>query len=227
MLKLLAIAIFCLFSASLAIASPKHIQLTYDLSRNGKQLAMVKESFTQTGNQYRIESITKGIGVYALMVERVLTSSGTLNKKGLKPVRFELRQGNSAKKTLIADFDWAKNSLKMTVKGASKTEKLTAGTQDLASYAYQFMFNPPKQPTVKLNVTTGKKLSLYTYQVVARGLKIDAANNSFKTTQLINNGEDKKQLWLAEGHYYLPVRYTLTDDNNDYFEQTLTKINVE
>ena len=214
---------------------PKRIQLEYDLTRDGKLFAKVKESFSQSGKQYTIKSVTKGVGVYALMGERVLTSTGMVSKTGLKPTRFELHQGKSAKKTLIADFNWAKNSLNMQIKGESKTEKLEQGTQDLASYAYQFMFNlsqknDGKSDDIKVLLTTGKKLKQYQYKVLARGEKLDAANKSFKVLHISNQasaGDEKKQLWLAEDQFYLPVRYSLTEEDGDSFEQTLTKIHVE
>ena len=118
----------------------------------------------------------------------------------------------------------------MQVKGELKTEKLEPGTQDLASYVYQFMFSPPTKDNVNVSLTTGKKLHQYQYKVIARGVKVDAAKASYATTQISNNAgadDDKKQLWLAEEQYYLPVRYTLTEEDGNNFEQTLTKIHVE
>jgi hypothetical protein len=220
----------CLLHVSAAYALPKIVQLEYDVAREGKLFARVKESFTQNGKQYRIQSITKGIGIYALLGERKLTSTGEVTKAGLKPNHFELHQGRSDNKTLIADFDWAKNTLTMQKKDEKQIEKLTAGTQDLASYAYQFMFNPPTKDDINVTMTTGKKLHIYQYKVVARGVNVDAAKASFKTLQLSNDvaaGQDKKQLWLAQDQFYLPVRYKLTDEDGDNYEQTLTKIHVE
>ena len=211
------------------IFKPRLIQLEYDVTRDGKLFARVKEHFSQNGKQYNIKSVTKGVGVYALTGERVLTSAGAVSKAGLKPSHFELHQGKSAKKTLIADFNWTKNILVMQVKGETRTEKLEAGTQDLASYAYQFMFNPPTQTEVKVSLSTGKKLNQYTYKVLARAEKLDAANKTFKVLHISNQasaGDEKKQLWLAEDQHYLPVRYALEEDG-DKFEQTLTKIHVE
>lgn len=66
--------------------------------------------------------------------------------------------------------------------------------------------------------------------MIARGVKLKAAKTQFKTLQIANMPEandDKKQLWLAEDQFYLPIRYQLTDEDNASFEQTLTKINVE
>jgi Protein of unknown function (DUF3108) len=218
-----------LFNAQLAFALPKSVQAEYLLTRNGKPVAKVKESFSQNGKTYSIKSTSKGIGIYALMGERKLISTGSVTKDGLKPSHFESLQGRDDNKSLIADFDWAKSTLNMQVKGEPRTEKLPAGTQDLASYAYQFMFNPPKNDAIKVTLTTGKRLNIYNYGVVARGLKINAAKTSYKTVHISNQtdaADDQKQLWLAEDLFYLPVRYLLKDDDGD-FEQTLTKIHVE
>ena len=218
-----------LISANVAYALPKSIQLEYEVTRNGKRFATLKESFTQNGKQYRIKSVTRGIGLYALLGERVLTSNGAVTKEGLKPSHFELHQGKGDKKTLISDFDWTKSKLNMQIKGEHKTEVLAKGTQDLASYVYQFMFNPPAKDAVIVTLTTGKALHQYNYKVIARDVKLDAANASYKTLQISNEAnakEDKKQLWLAQDQFYLPVRYQLVDDG-DSFEQTLTKIHVE
>jgi len=231
MLRLAQFIIFLLFiNASQAQALPKNIQLEYELTRNGKQFATLKEDFKQEGKQYHIKSVTKGLGAYALMGERTLTSVGVVTKDGLKPTRFELHQGNRAKKTLIADFNWEKNKLNMQVKGEIRTEPLKKGSQDLASYVYQFMFNPPTKDEIKVTLTTGKKLNQYQYKVLGRGLKVNAAETSYKTLHISNEaaaGDDKKQLWLAEDYYYLPVRYELTEEDGNSFEQTLTKIHVE
>jgi Protein of unknown function (DUF3108) len=222
--------VLALLSADIAQAMPKNIQLEYDVLRNGKRFATLKENFTQNGKQYRINSVTKGLGIYALLGERVLTSSGAVTKEGLKPIRFELHQGKSDKKTLIADFNWTKSTLSLQSKDGVKTEPLEKGTQDLSSYVYQFMYNPPNKDQVKVTLTTGKKLNHYQYKVIARDVAVDAANASYKTLQISNEAganEDKKQLWLAQNQYYLPVRYKLTDEDGDNFEQTLTKIHVE
>jgi Protein of unknown function (DUF3108) len=228
-LKQLAI-LMSLLTANIAYAMPKNIQMEYDVSRNGKRFAILSETFTQNGKQYRIKSVTKGLGIFALLGERVLTSNGTVTKEGLKPSHFELHQGKGDKKTLIADFNWAQNTLNMQTKDGVMTAHLDKGTQDLASFVYQFMYSPPSKDFVKVTLTTGKKLNQYQYKVIARNLVIDAANTNYKTLQISNEAganDDKKQLWLAQNQYYLPIRYQLTDEDGNNFEQTLTKIHVE
>lgn len=233
-LNWLALCLLALANIALAAnvaplkAQPKNIQLEYEVTRDGKPFAKVKESFTQDGKQYRIESITKGIGVYALFGERKLTSMGEVTAAGLKPLHFELQQGDNANKTLLTDFDWATNTLNMQVKSKVKTAVLEKSTQDLASYVYQFMFSPPVNEDVKVLLTTGKKLNQYNYKVAERGIALQAAEVDYKTTHLVGvESKDKKELWLAEAQYYLPVRYRLQDDNGAILEQTLTKLHVE
>ena len=240
MLKLAQTIIFlCFLNVSLCQASPENtkpenfkpsrIQLEYEVTQNGKPFATVKENFTQDGKQYKIESITKGIGIYALFGERKLTSTGEVTAQGLKPMHFELHQGDSGRKTLITDFDWPKSTLNMQVKGEIKTAVLEKHTQDLASYAFQFMFTPPLKNQVNVTLTTGKKLNQYQYKA-EHGVMLDAATVQYKTTHLVSTkaeDESKKQLWLAEEQHYLLVRYRQLDENGATLEQTLTKIHVE
>ena len=76
---------------------PRRIQANYEITKNGQLFANVHELFIITGTTYKVESITKGIGVYALFGERQLTSQGEVTALGLKPQRFELHQGDNAK----------------------------------------------------------------------------------------------------------------------------------
>lgn len=236
-LKVLSI-ILCMISASVAAAqpsTPKHIQASYEVTKNGQPFAKVHEQFMITGNTYKVESITKGIGIYALFGERKLTSIGELANQGLKPNHFELRQGNNPKKALITEFDWANNILHMLVNGTSNEAVLTAGTQDLASYAYQFMFLPtPLKDDITVTLTTGKKLNQYPYKINAEPELIDVANSPYKTLHLLppvpldaSKHQETKELWLATEHHYVPVRITMVDENGQRIEQTLTELHVE
>lgn len=229
--------LFCFLSASVTAQTltPKHIQASYEVTKNGKPFANVHEQFVITGNTYKVESITKGIGVYALFGERKLTSVGELTSQGLKPTRFELQQGDNPKKALLADFDWVKNSLRMTIKGEVKEAELAAGTQDLASYSYQFMFLPmPLKGDIVVTLTTGKKLNQYPYKINAEQGVLEVAGAPYKTLHLLppvavdaNKPQETKELWLAAEHHYVPVRILIVDDNGQKLEQTLTELHVE
>ncbi len=212
-------------------ALPKRIQAVYEVTKNGQPFAKVHEQFAVNGNSYKIESVTKGIGVYALFGERVLSSKGEVTAQGLKPEHFELRQGDNPKKALLADFDWAKQNLRMTVKGKLKETALTAGTQDLASYAYQFMYQPQSlKGDITVTLTTGKKLNQYQYHIQPETELIDSSGVQYKALHLappVKDSEETKELWLAADYHYVPVKILMVDDNGQKLEQILTELHIE
>lgn len=244
MLKTITRCIFTLSILAIGLASaepkdthPKQIKLVYDVIRNGQPFATVTESYTQSDNQYHIVSITKGLGVYALFGERKLTSDGTVSAEGLKPVHFELRQGDNAKKWLATDFDWVNNTLNMTIKGHVNAVPLIAGTQDLASFPYQFIYLSldkklveKKEPTdIALNVTTGKKVQVYTYKAIVPDAPLEVAAGSFKTIELSSakeTNDESKQIWLASDKHFLPVRI-ITRDEKGVIEQSLKSLQFD
>ncbi len=234
-IRILSLVLCLLAAPALAAqqALPKVIQASYEVTKNGQPFANVHERYVVSGSSYKVESVTKGVGVYALFGERKLTSTGEVTSQGLKPTQFELQQGNNPKRALFADFDWAKSNLKMTVKGTAKDEALAAGTQDLASYAYQFMFLPsPLADAITVTLTTGKKLNQYPYKINAEQVNIEAAGKQYKTLHLVPSDQVKeqtetKELWLAAEHFYLPVRILMVEDNGAKIEQTLTELHVE
>ncbi len=211
---------------------PQTIQATYEVSKNGQPFAKVKEQFVITGNTYKIESITKGIGVYALFGERKLTSAGDVTPEGLKPSHFELHQGDNAKKSLVTDFDWPQKTVHMKVKNAVKDAALTPGTQDLASYPYQFMFvSTSLKDAITVTLTTGKKLNQYPYKVGAETELVDISGTQYKTLHLVPIQEksqtESKELWLGIEQHYLPVRIMMVDENGEKLEQILTELHME
>jgi len=217
-------------------AAPKQVEAVYQATRGGQPFATITETFKQENRRYRIDSVTKGIGVYALLGKRVLSSEGEVTAEGLKPSHFELHQGDNVKKSLFADFDWAGNLLTMKVKGNPTTAPLEKGTQDILSLVYQFMFVQPAGEQFTLPVTTGKKLRTYTYQVTDRDEAVEVAAGKFKTIHMQNPGKensskekdnDDKELWLGVESHYLPVRLVMHDENGMVIEQTLTSLHVE
>jgi Protein of unknown function (DUF3108) len=234
--RLLTLSLLML--SGLAIAAPNKVDVVYQATRNGQPFATVTESYQQANGRYRIESVTKGIGVYALLGERRLTSEGEVTSEGLKPGHFELHQGDNEKRALYADFDWTANVLTMKIKGKAVTAPLEKGTQDLVSFAYQFMFAKPQGDALELSVTTGKKLRIYRYTVTDRDAIMQLPAGAFKTMHLIKadkddqssekqGASDGKELWLGAEAYSLPVRLLLVDENGTKTEQTITSLHAD
>ena len=227
-MKLRSFSLAFLVVANLAVAAPKQVTLTYQAIRADKPFANVKETYQQTGDHYKIESIIEGIGVYALFGKRVLKSEGLVNAEGLQPLHFESHQGEGAKKSVFADFDWQNQMLTMKAKGKDSSVSLLKGTQDIASYVYQWMLVAPVGDVITLPVTTGKKLRQYQYNIIANGDEMETPAGKFKVIELSNAGkvdtEDEKHIWLAADHDYLPVRILMQDDKGVVIEQILTSI---
>lgn len=211
---------------------PKLIKASYEVSKNGQPFAKVKEQFIISGNSYKLESVTKGIGVYALFGERKLISNGEVTAEGLKPAHFELHQGDNAKKSLHSDFDWSQKTLHMKIKNTVKDAALTPGVLDLASYPYQFMFNPAAlKDTITVTLTTGKKLNQYPYRVSAEPEQIESAGTQYKTLHLVpvqdKSETETKELWLGIEQHYLPIRIMMVDENGEKLVQTMTDLHLE
>jgi hypothetical protein len=227
--------LFLGFISTLAVAAelPTRVNASYVVTKDGQEVATVTERFEVKGDHYQVESTTKGIGIYALMGVRKLTSIGMVTAQGLKPNHFELHQSNSAKKTLLADFDWIKNTLTMNVKGVNREVPLTVGTQDLASYAYQFMYLPkPPKERLTVTLTTGKKLNTYQYQNNEPQGTFTLGGKQYKTVHLVPSDQpsgqvETKEMWLAANQNYLLVRFIMVDEEGEKLEQTLTDIHVE
>lgn len=212
---------------------PKRIQANYIVSKNGMPFAKVREQYVVTGNNYKVESTTKGIGIYALLGVRKLTSTGKVTSQGLKPAHFELHQGSNPNKALFTDFDWSNNTLRMLGKGEPQLVRLTAGTQDLANFAYQFMFLPrPFKDDITVTLTTGKKLNQYQYKIKPELELLNVAGGQYKTVHLVpaNQNNDKietKELWLATEQNFILVRFLMLDEDGAKLEQTLTELHVD
>ncbi len=212
-----------------AFAAPQKLTAVYHVTRNGQPFADVTETFRQEGGRYKLESVTKGIGIYGLFGERRLASDGEVIAEGLRPGHFEQQQGDNAKKAISADFDWISKTIAMKAKGQTNTAPLENGTQDLASYAWQFMFAPPKADEVVLPVTTGKKQRVYRYRVAERDAVMETPAGKFRTLHLVNakDGGEEKELWLGIEAHHIPVRILMQDEKGAKIEQVLTSLDAQ
>lgn len=230
-MKRLLPPLLLLLASQLAHATPpQKVSAVYEATRNGQPFATVTETYRQEGSRYRIESITKGIGVYALFGVRRVVSEGEVTADGLKPRHFEQQQGDNPKKAVSAEFDWAAGKLAMTAKKQTSSADLEAGTLDVASFAYQFMFHAPQGDELTLPMTTGKKLRTYHYHVVARDETLEGVLGGVKVVHLANSPQDggeSKELWLASEKHYLPAKIVMRDENGATIEQTLTSLSLE
>lgn len=228
--KAFLLPVLYLLASGIAVAAPpQKVTAIYEATRNGQPFATVTETFLMEGERYRLESLTKGIGVYALFGVRRMSSVGEVTTDGLRPARFEQQQGD--KKPVIAEFDWTAGKLTMKNKQKVVTADLEPGTQDLASFAYQFMFRPPAEEFLTLPITTGKRYRSYPYKIVAKDEMLEDVQGGLKTFHLAvvteNGGDEEKELWLASDKHFVPAKIVMRDENGAMIEQVLTSLKIE
>ena len=230
--KWLAVFLFLFSTLAFSKELPNILELKYELTQNGEPLGTVIEKFiTDEAGNYRIESTTKGIGLYALFGDRVLISEGKISFEGLKPKRFEVHQGSNASKNAIVNFDWDNQILITQHKGSEAKENIENKTQDLISYLYQFNYENFDEPIIEFVAATGKKYKKYQFRVIDKKVALSLGNTNFETTSIQSiaekDGKPETQIWLSNKLYKLPIRIRYQEKNGSTLEQNLVQTNID
>jgi hypothetical protein len=200
-------------SASAALAAPpQHVEIAYELARNGMTLAEVTHQLEHDGRNYRLIEHWKGKGLLALKGDATRTSEGTIAADGLRPRKFEDKR--TGRETRQAQFD---------PKGA------TLEQQDQLSLAWSFAFAPPAK-LVAVSVADGKRVSHYSYQPAGRErVKTPAGEfDALKFVKKRERPEDKAtEIWLAADRQNLPVRILVVDKDGTQIDQLAARIAVK
>lgn len=184
--------------------------------------------FEQNPNsaQYHIKSLIQPKGLAALLVPELLqTSEGNIGDAGLQPKQYLYQFGDKKNKTYHAAFDWEEKQLTLQNAKGEQSHKLVAGTQDLLSFMYQFMFLQPLQ-TMEMRITNGKKVAVYTYGFEGEEV-IETKIGSLNTIHLQRaSGENDKrtELWLAIDYQYVPVKIRETEKDGKVYELIISSL---
>lgn len=227
MRTLLAFALCCLSFAAQA-ELPTRIEASYDLVTRGIKLGEVNETFVRTGDQYRIQSVTKPVGLLALFQPEtiVVTSEGNIGSDGLQPRKFTHLRTKSPEKNTQADFDWVNHTLTVSDRAGIRQLALPPHTQDRLSAMYQFVIAPPRaRLQIDMQVTNGSKLQPYTYLVdPARSAKVPFGEvRSYYLHTPPQATAWKSEIWLAIDHEFFPAKMALTEDSGSQILQLLRK----
>jgi hypothetical protein len=215
--------------AAPALALPTEIEAEYLIATSGIPIGRVSESYSRTGNAYRIESTTRSEGLFKLFRDDAVTlrSEGRVVPAGLQPLRFEQQRAGDRTRDILAAFDWTGSVLRSRYRGEESTHPLLPGTQDRLSILYQFMNMAPGGNEVRLHMSNGRKVERYAYRKVDEPVILTPAGE-FATVhyERITEGanEDKAQLWLAKDRYNLAVRIVFQDARGLQLEQTITSL---
>jgi len=210
---------------------PQRIEADYDLLKGGVKLAEVHEVFLRTDDRYRIESVTRPVGLLALFQPEtmVASSEGDITEKGLQPQHFSLRRTRNPERDSRADFDWQRSELTLRDASGIRLLPLPSGTQDRLSIMYQFAIAPPHgRLQVDFHMTNGSKLDAYHYQLnPTHTVEVPFGKlRSYYLYTLPQKTAWKTEIWLAIDHGFLPCKLVVTEDNGEQLVQVLRSLNI-
>jgi hypothetical protein len=224
--------------ASLCVASlvfadqPASVEATYDIYKDGMKVGQLVETYTRSVDRYSLSSTTTPLGLLAMFKpEKIfISSSGQVDKHGLRPERFSHRRERNENKDSAAEFNWEKQQLTLLHQAQRTLLELPDGTQDRLSAMYQFMFLPLQDATtLDFAMTNGSKLDHYHY-AITRGQKLRTPAGEFMAMYLDNQakpGENRTEIWLAEQHHNLPCKMIVTDADGEQLTQILSTLTIK
>lgn len=226
-MRLLAAALL-LFCAD-ALAIPEHIRAEYEITNLGVTIGRVHETFERNGEDYAIRSVTRAAGPLKLLLDEQVTmaSAGKVVPSGLKPLRFEYRRERNPKRDVAATFDWERGVIHSTSGGERTQIPLPRHTQDRISLMYQFMKITARDGPMRVPMSNGRKVDLYTYRLVNEE-RVATPAGEFDTLHFErvteSSREGKAEVWLAKDRHNFPVRIVFDDPRGFRLEQNLVAL---
>ena len=219
-----------LLVASTAVAPiPNEINAEYQITNSGVKIGRVSETFTHKGDDYFIQSVTRSEGPLKLIFDDQVTmeSSGKVVASGLKPMHFEQKRARDARRDVDATFDWERGVMRSTFRGESSEVPLPANTQDRLSLMYQFMRARAVEGAMKVPMSNGRKVEVYTYRLVKEE-RIATPAGEFDTLHFERvtdkPSESRADVWLAKDRFNFPVRVVFDDPKGFRLDQVLVML---
>ena len=231
MRSFIALILCCVTSGAFA-APPSRIEATYDVLTRGVKIAEIRETFTRSDNHYRIESLTKPVGLLALFKPDTLyvVSEGEIVTPGLRPKSFIYKRSQEKLKNTEASFDWKQATLMHNDRYGQRVEPLPENTQDRLSALYQFRYVPflREQKELIMRITNGSKIDTRQYLIHPKQM-LTVPLGTLETLYLSTPPEQtewKTEIWLSVENGNFPCKIVLTEDNGDQLSQILTALSI-
>ncbi|MBU3736391.1 MAG: DUF3108 domain-containing protein [Methylobacterium sp.] len=210
-------------------AAPARVEIDFQIRRKGGLAGVERHVYQATAEgTYSLSSVAEAKGLLAIALsDLVQKSEGRITPQGLRPDHYLYHYGKNPDKAQNAEFDWTTHALTMTVGSKRQSAELQAGTQDLMSFLYQFMFQPPLQE-MQISITNGKRLRTYAYGFEGEET-LETAMGSLRVLHIgrSSNDEEKTELWLAMDYHYLPVKISKTEKDGTVTERIATRLKIE
>jgi Protein of unknown function (DUF3108) len=229
---LIAVLLFCA-SPTLFAAAPVSIESSYDIITKDVKIATINEKFIRTGNRYRIENVSKPVGLLALFKPDTIyvVSEGDITAQGLRPLNFVYKHSQETLKNTEANFDWNQSTLMLDDRYGQRVEPLPADIQDRLSVEYQFRYISflRDRKEVVMHITNGSKIDTRHYLIQSKQM-LTVPLGTLETLYLSTPPEEgsawKTEIWLSVENGNFPCKITVTEDNGDKLTQVLTALSI-
>ena len=209
----------------------KKVVIDYDVRRSldGSPVGAARTIyFLGENNQYSIKNEVEAKGFVSLFYwnKLVQTSDGMVTPEGLKPKNYHYQFGSKIDN--FAVFDWESKKIITTMSGKTSEFDMLEGSQDMLSFMYQFMFEPPLTK-MKIYITNGKNYKSYDYSYIGEEV-IETEVDKILTMHIAKfnyNNEERIDLWLAKDYRYIPVKIRKTEKDGSILDQSAKKIETE
>lgn len=210
---------------------PPSADLSYRLEAKQKGLALGGSgtvAWRAAAGKYSVASAWKASFLGKILENR---SEGTLDAYGLAPTRFFEKRFR--KDPTAANFD--RPSRIIGFDGDKMTYPIRGGEQDRSSVQWQLAALARAAPEKfvpgsewKFFVVGRRDAEVWTFRVVNRE-SIKTGIGSMEAVHLARapQADGKAQrvdLWLAPAHDWYPVKLRISEDDGEYIEQTVTRI---
>lgn len=221
MVRVLAPVTFLLLTAAVLLpahaaqpaALPATLELNYALRYGGLTIGRVVKTLTREADgSYRHRSRSTPLGMAKMFTSVEWFEEGQFEvvQGKVRPMSFlEYRVGADKPHRHSARFDW--KAMQILYENWPTTP-LPPGTQDVGSFLFALMLNPPTPGTQQtIHVSSGKKLRVYRYGYAGTDT-LKTALGTIKATMIERPPLDKDgeslRVWLAAERGNLPVRIT-------------------
>jgi hypothetical protein len=209
----------------------KKVVIDYDVRRSldSSPVGAAKTTYLlDQDNHYSIKNEVEAKGFVSLFYwnKLIQTSDGLVTPDGLKPINYHYQFGSKIDNR--ATFDWDNKKIITTISGKVSEFDVLEGSQDMLSFMYQFMFEPPLIK-MKIYITNGKNYKSYDYAYIGDEV-IETETDKMLTMHIAKfnySNEERIDLWLAKDYRYLPVKIRKTEKDGSILDQSAKKIEIE
>ncbi len=211
-----------------AAEPPPRVQMDFAVTSGALTLGKGRDVLEHDSKRYSIISESKTVGIAAFFYKANIRreSRGLVTKDGLRPLHFE--EDRTRKPKRAADFDWDAKLIKLTDGTDVQTLALPDNTFDQTSFAYAFAFKPLHADSLAIQLTDGRKLSDYKYQIVGKELIKKTPLGDLETIHIrkVRAADDKRgfEVWLAVAHHHLPVRIRFVEKDGTVLDSNVTAL---